>query len=130
MVLGVFFLFYRKGYNQKTINSPFTYLLSIQFAFTAYSHLPGTVLGLGNTNVKKAKPLRDCPAFILFLRHVCCVSLGTGDRASSGGNWPPFLSDTTIQTQEPSELVNKMVNECDIHKSDTFLHFPGDWGWG
>lgn len=128
MVLRLFFLFYRKWYSQKTINSPFTYLLSIQFTFTTYSHLPGTVLGPGNTKVNKAKPLRDCPAFILFLRHVCCVSLGTGDRASSGDNWPPLLSHTTIQTQEPSEPVNQMVNDFDIHKSNTFLHFPGDWG--
>lgn len=55
------------------------------------------------------------------------ISLGTGDRAGSADNGPSFLPYATIQTQEPSEPVNPMVNDFDVHESDTFLHFPGDW---
>lgn len=100
----------------------------MQFTLVDYSHLPGTVLGLGNRKRNKEKPLRACPAFIPELRQVCCVSLSTGDRASSGDNWPPLLSHATRQTQKPSERVNPMVNDFDICKSEALLHFSGDWG--
>lgn len=85
------------------------------------------MLGSGNTKMNKEKPPRNCLAFIPELRQVCYVSLGTGDRASSGDNWPPLLPHATIQTQEPSKPVNPMVNDFDICKSGTFLHFSGDW---
>ncbi|XP_032205029.1 uncharacterized protein LOC116594149 isoform X1 [Mustela erminea] len=50
-----------------------------------------------------------------------------GDRASYGDNWSPLLPHAILQTQEPSEPVNPMVYDFGICKSDTFLHFPGDW---
>lgn len=95
--------------------------------FTDYHHLLGTVLNLADTKRTKAKPLKDYLAFIPELRQVCCVSLGTGNRGSSGDNWPSLLPHSTIQTQESSEPFNPMVNDFDVCKSGTFLHFPGDW---
>lgn len=77
--------------------------------------------------MNKEKPLRDYLVFIPELRQVCCVSLGTGDRASYGDNWSPLLPHAILQTQERSEPVNPMAYDFGICKSDTFLHFPGDW---
>ena len=102
----------------------------MQFTSPDHSYLPGLVPGPGNTKMNKAKPLRACPAFIPLLKQICCVSLSTGDRASSGDIWQYVLSHVTIHAQEPSEPANPMVNDFDVHESDAFLHFPGDWGVG
>jgi hypothetical protein len=121
----------RKGYSQEAFHCPLTCSLIVSLChlhLLSTLHLPDAVLGPGDTKMNEAKPLSACPTFVPELKPTHSVSLGTGDRASSDDNRPPLLPHATIQTQEPSELVNPPVNDFGVHKSEAFLPFPGDWG--
>lgn len=84
------------------------------------------MLGCGHTKMNKTNP-RGFVCFHPFPDASFFISLGTGDRTGSDDNWSPVLPYATIQTQEPSESINPIVNDLDVHGSDTLLHFPGDW---